>query len=38
MEQQQDPDTRLWTVAFLAFALMMIVSALAWQAFGPPIR
>ena len=38
MEQQQVPDTRLWMVAFLAVALVMIVAALAWQEFGPPIR
>jgi hypothetical protein len=38
MEQQQIPDTRPWMAAFLGLALMMIGAALAWQAFGPPIR
>jgi hypothetical protein len=38
MEHQQAPDTRLWMVAFLGLALAMIGAALAWQAFGPPIR
>jgi len=38
MEQQQVPDTRLWMVAFLGLALTMIVAAIAWSAFGPPIR
>ena len=37
MEQQQVPDTRLWMAAFLALAVTMIVAALAWLAFGPPI-
>jgi hypothetical protein len=38
MEQQQVPDTRLWMAAFLGLALTMIVIALAWQAWGPPIK
>ena len=38
MEQQHVPDTRLWMVAFLGLALTMIVAAIAWSAFGPPIR
>ena len=38
MEQQQTPDTRLWMAAFLGLALMMIVTAVAWLAVGPPIR
>ena len=38
MEHQQVPDTRPWMVAFLGLALAMIVAALAWQAYGPPIR
>jgi hypothetical protein len=38
MEQQQVPGTRLWMAAFLALALTMILAALAWQSFGPPIR
>jgi hypothetical protein len=37
MEQQQVPDTRLWMAAFLGLALTMIVAAVAWLAFGPPI-
>jgi hypothetical protein len=37
MEQQQAPDTRLWMIAFLAFALLLVVTALAWLAVGPPI-
>jgi hypothetical protein len=38
MEQQQVPDTRPWMVVFVAVALAMIAAALAWQAYGPPIR
>ena len=38
MEQQQVPDTRPWVAAFLVLALTLIAAALAWQAFGPPIR
>jgi len=38
VEHQQVPDTRLWMAAFLALALTMILAALAWQLFGPPIR
>ena len=38
VEQQQVPDTRLWMAAFLALALALIAAALAWQAFGPPIK
>jgi hypothetical protein len=38
MEHQQVPDTRLWMAAFLGLALTLILTALAWQAFGPPIR
>ena len=38
VEQQQVPDTRLWMAAFLVLALALIAAALAWQAFGPPIR
>jgi len=38
MEQQQVPDTRLWMAAFLGVALAMIAVALAWQAYGPPIK
>jgi type II secretory pathway component PulK len=37
MEQHQVPGTRVWMAAFLALALTMIVAALAWSAFGPPI-
>jgi hypothetical protein len=38
MEHQQAPDTRLWMVAFLALAVLMIVTAITWLAVGPPIR
>ena len=38
MEQQQAPDTWLWIAAFLGLALTLIAAALAWSAFGPPIR
>ena len=38
VEHQQIPDTRLWMAAFLGVALTMIVVALGWLAFGPPIR
>jgi len=38
MEQHQAPDTRLWMLAFLGLAVMMIVTAIAWLAVGPPIR
>jgi hypothetical protein len=38
MEQQQVPDTRPWMAAFLVLALTMIAIAIAWQAYGPPIR
>jgi len=38
VEHQQVPDTRLWMAALLALALAMILAALAWQLFGPPIR
>jgi hypothetical protein len=37
MEQQHVPDTGPWMAAFLGLALTMIVAALAWLAFGPPI-
>jgi hypothetical protein len=38
MEQQQVPDTRLWMLAFLGLALAMILVALGWLTWGPPIH